>query len=376
LCFNGARNILAALLVNFISFCFIVMKKRTWALVIGVVAVVAAPMFALAGASFFIDDTTSYVGIGNTTPQARLDVSGAMYSRLASATTTTISWNAGNVQSYTLTGNSTFVFNNGQAGGKYDLILSQDGTGNRTVTWPGSIKWTGHAPTMSSDPSATNVFSFLYDGTYFYGSQTYKPVTAIAFDAVNSSQGTANPYTFSHTSSGSNLVGLVSIQALAGDVVSAVTWGGNAMTLVDKQNRGDGRYDSLWIITAPATGSQTISITNSGSNQIKARAITYTGAAQSGQPDISNKTTNSSASSISLSFTTSTIDDWLVGIVDTTSAGASASTNTYQRQSVDDATFWDSNGPQGAAGSYSLNWSLSPSSGNNSIIGVAIKPAP
>lgn len=351
------------------------MKKKTWAVWFATVAVVAGPMFVLAGASFFIDDTTSYVGIGNTTPQARLDVSGAMYSRLATATTTTINWNAGNVQSYTLTSNSTFVFNNGQAGGKYDLVLSQDGTGSRTVTWPGSVKWTGPTPIMSADPSATNIFSFLYDGTYFYGSQTYKPA-GIAFDAVSTSAGTANPYTFSHTSTGSNLVGLVSIQAIAGDVVSAVTWGGNAMTLVDKQDRGDGRYDSLWIITGPSTGPQTISITNSGGNQIKARAITYTGAAQSGQPDASNKTTNSSASSISLSFTTTTTDDWLVALVDTTSAGSSASTNTYQRQSVDDASFWDSNGPQGVAGSHSLNWNLSPSSGNNSAIGVAIKPAP
>src|ERR1700683_4780365 len=94
-------------------------------------ALCSVSSIAFASVSFYVDDSGN-TGIGNSDPQDKLDVSGAMYSRLAT-TTASVDWNAGNVQSLTLSSNSTMTFSNGQAGGEYKLILVQDSTGGRNV---------------------------------------------------------------------------------------------------------------------------------------------------------------------------------------------------------------------------------------------------
>jgi hypothetical protein len=45
----------------------------------------------------------------------------------------------------------------------------QDGTGSRTVTRPWTVKrpW-GTAPTLTTTASATDIISFLYDGTSYF----------------------------------------------------------------------------------------------------------------------------------------------------------------------------------------------------------------
>jgi hypothetical protein len=63
----------------------------------------------------------------------------------------TIDWNDGNEQLCTLTGNVTFTLSNPGDGGRYVLVLLQDGTGGRTVTWPAAVKWpAGAAPTITA----------------------------------------------------------------------------------------------------------------------------------------------------------------------------------------------------------------------------------
>jgi hypothetical protein len=57
-----------------------------------------APVIASAGGAFYIDSVTGFAGFGDTNPQSQVDVSGAIYSRLVTATTTAINWNSGNVQ--------------------------------------------------------------------------------------------------------------------------------------------------------------------------------------------------------------------------------------------------------------------------------------
>lgn len=94
----------------------------------------------------------------------------------SSAGTLTLDLVNGNVFEVTLTENvTTLNLNNPPASGKagsITLILKQDATGSRTVTWPASVKWAGgSAPTLSTDASATDVLTFVTTdaGTTWYG---------------------------------------------------------------------------------------------------------------------------------------------------------------------------------------------------------------
>ncbi len=77
----------------------------------------------------------------------------------------------GTVQILTLTGNCTFTFPTATAGRSFIMILKQDGTGSRTVTWPAAVKWPGStAPTITSTASRSDKYIFTADGTNWIGS--------------------------------------------------------------------------------------------------------------------------------------------------------------------------------------------------------------
>jgi|688.fasta_scaffold02404_36 hypothetical protein len=87
------------------------------------------------------------------------------------STAYTIAISGGTVQVLTLTGNCTFTFPTATAGKSFTLLLKQDGTGSRTVTWPAAVKWPGGtAPTITSTASKLDKYVFTSDGTNWYGS--------------------------------------------------------------------------------------------------------------------------------------------------------------------------------------------------------------
>lgn len=148
-------------------------EKLKTVVVSSVVYVVLAPLIAF-GASFFFVNDAGDVGIGNSNPQAKLDVSGSMYSRLVTdtdAASVTVDWSDGNIHSITLNRSDTgLTFSGGQAGGEYRLILNQDTTGNRDVEWPTSVAWPGGTPpVLSTGASSTDVATFLFDGSVYLG---------------------------------------------------------------------------------------------------------------------------------------------------------------------------------------------------------------
>ena len=72
-------------------------------------------------------------------------------------------------------GNATFTFSNPPpAGSLVTVVLVQDGTGSRTVTWPATVKWAGGtAPTLTTTASKRDVFQFMWDGSFYWAvSQT------------------------------------------------------------------------------------------------------------------------------------------------------------------------------------------------------------
>ncbi|MCH2038698.1 MAG: DUF2793 domain-containing protein [Rickettsiales bacterium] len=87
----------------------------------------------------------------------------------------TIDYNDGNICELTLTGNITsLTINNPPAtakAGNMTLILKQDATGSRTVSWPAALKWVGGVePTLSTAANAIDIISLTTTdagSTYF-----------------------------------------------------------------------------------------------------------------------------------------------------------------------------------------------------------------
>ena len=75
----------------------------------------------------------------------------------------------GTVQKLTLTGNATITMPTATAGKSFVMILAQDGTGSRTVTWSTVVWPSATAPTVTSTASKRDIFSFFSDGTSWFG---------------------------------------------------------------------------------------------------------------------------------------------------------------------------------------------------------------
>lgn len=82
----------------------------------------------------------------------------------------TVANTAASILNLTLTGNCVLTFPTPAAGGQFTLLLKQDATGSRTVTWPSTVRWAGGtAPTLTATAGRTDVVTFLSDGTYWIG---------------------------------------------------------------------------------------------------------------------------------------------------------------------------------------------------------------
>ena len=138
------------------------------------------------------------VGIGSTIPTSKLNVAGTLtatgidlggtaldnsilknYTERVSTlgntgTASTINLANGNVFTATLTGNCAFTFTTGVTTGaaSFTLILTNDGTGGRSIVWPASVKWSNSSiPPRTTTANATDIWSFFTpdDGTTWYG---------------------------------------------------------------------------------------------------------------------------------------------------------------------------------------------------------------
>ena len=367
-------------------FCEIMKKKIEIVFAGALVSFALVPMITLASSCFFVGDDGN-IGISNSTPQHKLDVSGALYSRLVTVTdaaSTTVNWNSGNIQSLILnTSNTTITLTNGQAGAEYKLILAQDATqdatGGRTITWPTSIKWMGGiAPTLTSNASSTDLVSLLYDGSYYlgsYGLNYQVPNTSIAFDNAITQQtnGGGNSLTFSYTTGGTNRYLFVGCLVQGGQAITGITYGGGAMTQINSLNTSNvssNETSYLFGLAAPAVGSNNVVVTASGSATIACAASSYTGAQQTTAVE-ANNTVSSSGGTATVPITTATTNDWLVGFARMDSVPAVGS-NTTNRGGSSLVDMMDTNGAQAPAGSHSMNYT---GATNWNWLAAALKPA-
>lgn len=137
---------------------------------------VASEVISVAGRTGTVVLTTS--DIGGIASYARLDTA-QQYTAQQNAQSATltdgasISWNLNSQQaaSVTLGGNRTLANPTNMANiGTYVLIVKQDGTGSRTLSYGTAYKWPGGTPpTLSTGANAVDILSFVSDGTNMYG---------------------------------------------------------------------------------------------------------------------------------------------------------------------------------------------------------------
>ena len=91
-------------------------------------------------------------------------------------TSTTLDLTDGNVFTATLNGNCTFTFttgtNSAPNAASFTLILANDSTPSRTITWPAAVKWPNNsAPSRTTAASKTDIWTFMTpdNGTTWYG---------------------------------------------------------------------------------------------------------------------------------------------------------------------------------------------------------------
>lgn len=137
-----------------------------------------APTGGAVAGTLYVDTATTIVYFW--TGSAWISVSGAsgtyMPETVATANSGTVYTIAdpttASITNLTMTGNAVFTFPTAGAGKSFTLALTQDATGSRTATWPGTVKWPGAAtPSLSTASGKTDLFTFVcIDGTNWLGS--------------------------------------------------------------------------------------------------------------------------------------------------------------------------------------------------------------
>ena len=124
---------------------------------------------------------TTTSGTDTTSVQLKVDAGGGgvsfdkagFFSGTSLTSGTTVSWDvaANQVAGLTLGHNATMGAATNQANGGVYILKVTQGSSAKTLSWNSNYKWPGDtAPVMTATASAIDVFTFVSDGTYMYGS--------------------------------------------------------------------------------------------------------------------------------------------------------------------------------------------------------------
>ena len=102
-------------------------------------------------------------------------------SNTTTTTANTVDLSISNYYKHTLTGNTTFTFSNAPSANAQlvTLLIIQDATGSRTVTWANTVYWAGGTiPPATTTANARDMWTFItYDaGSTFWGTLAMKDV--------------------------------------------------------------------------------------------------------------------------------------------------------------------------------------------------------
>lgn len=118
---------------------------------------------------FFLDASVDRLGINQSAPATKLDLSGSYGQNIVAVSALDIDCSAGNYFTKTISANSTFTVSNVPASRAYSFTLELTHTSG-TVTWFSGVEWPGGtAPTLTT--GKTHLFMFVTDdgGTRWRG---------------------------------------------------------------------------------------------------------------------------------------------------------------------------------------------------------------
>jgi hypothetical protein len=128
------------------------------------------------GTSLTVMLQTNSTSAGTWAVYAPMTVAGLtvpVYAQGTVTTSTTINWPNSNVFTMTLTSGDTctVTFTNPSSGQAIVVEVTNGASGGTgVVTWP-TVKWAGGtAPTMTTGTAALDVYTFVYNGSYYVGS--------------------------------------------------------------------------------------------------------------------------------------------------------------------------------------------------------------
>jgi len=189
----------------------------------------------------------------------------------------------------------------------------------------------------------------------------------IALDFISGSNpGGGTTATLSHTCSGTDRILFVSFRAYKASAganfnpLTSITYAGISLSAAGARNSpGNDQAVYLYYLINPPAGTANIVATSAATDDRAIRAVSYTGALQSGVPN-AYTTAPKTSSALTMTVTTTVDNCWLVGtFVGDSGNSVVASTNTTRRYPTSDAgsqadIFVDSNGPQTPAGLHSM----------------------
>lgn len=250
---------------------------------------------------------------------------------------------------------------------------------------------TANIPNVASRVSLTNTTTVTVNKnagtnntTLSYEVADFTQAAGIAFDAASNSgyQAASSGYTWSHTCTGSDRYLTVGIAMLSlAQTVTGITYNSVAMTFLGAQNSVSGAARvELWGLIAPSTGSNTISVTLSGSIASAGCASSYTGVHQSVPTEAFNsaQATNVGAADATVNVTTVADNDWVVDMVATDDTAITVGSGNTSRGNVTgvggSGAMGDNNAAKTPAGSVTMSWTNVGALATWSIAAIALRP--
>lgn len=126
------------------------------------------------GISNVVEDTTPELGgdldaLNNDVVNAKVISFNAELDNGNSGASATINWTSAQKQRVTLTDSPVLSFTAPPGASNLLLKVIQDGTGNRSITWPGAVLWPGgNPPNLTNQAGSVDIVSFYFDGTNYY----------------------------------------------------------------------------------------------------------------------------------------------------------------------------------------------------------------